>query len=503
MTDQPKLKSRMERALIPGELSLAPSPNTMASSNYLLEIARQGAEAWNQWRRDNPEVTVNFAGVDFTLDENQGISFQEFEFGNNARFERATFGDNTNFEDTTFGNNARFEGATFGFNAGFYRATFGQHARFERATFGQYAGFDRATFGWFSRFDGATFGDGASFYDVTFEDLARFVRATFGHGAGFGGATFKGFVGFQYATFKGSVSFIGRQQRSEPDNSADPEQPSTQHVADEATTSSNLPEAGTYFRKISFSRAQFLGRASFDERDFQEEAHFSAASFAVPPDFRATKHRENLDWTGVKFAFGWYPRLGRFTIPVRGWTTQNDTITRLRRLRGVAKEIHALDEERDLFILEREAERGILWHDWWRGGWRTRLTDWWRPLRATVLMFLYRYSSNCGRSLFLPLVWLVASNWGFYHLYSFLIERPLSILVKRAVFDLTFASAVPFGATARPAFQSAIQVLFQQDSTGLIDIPWQIQAASSSQGIINLVLVFLLGLAIRSYFKFK
>ncbi len=71
------------------------------------------------------------------------------------------------------------------------------------------------------------------------------------------------------------------------------------------------------------------------------------------------------------------------------------------------------------------------------------------------------------------------------------------------MFDLTFASAVPFGATARPAFQSAVKVLFQQDSAGSIDIPWQIQAASAVQGITNLVLVFLVGLALRNYFKFR
>ena len=143
-------------------------------------------------------------------------------------------------------------------------------------------------------------------------------------------------------------------------------------MADEATISSKLPEAGTYFRSISFSQARFLGRASFDERDFRREANFSASSFAVPPDFRATEHCENLDWTEVRFSFGCYLRLGRFTIPVRGWTTQNDTVTRLRRLRGIAKEIHAVDAERDLFILERQAERGILWHNWWRGSWFNR-----------------------------------------------------------------------------------------------------------------------------------
>ena len=167
------------------------------------------------------------------------------------------------------------------------------------------------------------------------------------------------------------------------------------------------------------------------------------------------------------------------------------------------KEIHAVDAERDLFILERQAERGILWRNWWRGGWRSRLTAWWRPLISTTLMFLYRWSSNCGRSVWLPVFWLGASNVGFYHPYKLLIQHSPNdaASISRALFDLTFASAIPFGATSRPAFQSAVKTLFESD--GLIDIPWQIQAASAAQGITNLVLLFLLGLALRNHFKVK
>jgi hypothetical protein len=118
-------------------------------------------------------------------------------------------------------------------------------------------------------------------------------------------------------------------------------------------------------------------------------------------------------------------------------------------------------------------------------------------------MAIYRYSSNCGRSLLLPLLWLVSVNWSFYHIYAFLIDRPLLFAIRKALFDLTFVSAFPFGATGRPAFQSAVKILFEKDSTGSIDIPWQIQAASAAQGITNLVLLFLMGLALRNYFKLR
>ncbi len=70
----------------------------------------------------------------------------------------------------------------------------------------------------------------------------------------------------------------------------------------------------------------------------------------------------------------WVPLCAAQTVLVGntpGAATNSETITHLRRLRGVAKEIHAVDAERDLFILERQAERGILWRDWWHGGWRT------------------------------------------------------------------------------------------------------------------------------------
>ena len=114
---------------------------------------------------------------------------------------------------------------------------------------------------------------------------------------------------------------------------------------------------------------------------------------------------------------------------------------------------------------------------------------------------LYQWLSDFGHSLVRPLFWLVTSNVGFYYLYKLLIQHSPNDVAStsRALFDLTFASAVPFGATARPGCLSAVKTLFESD--GLTDIPWQIQVASAAQGITNLVLLFLLGLALRNHFK--
>lgn len=454
---------------------------------------------------------ASFRGATF----GNAASFERTLFGDDAEFDDAVFGDNACFDDAIFGNNARFNNATFEGNARFgtkfgdddrFGAKFGGKASFNDAKFNNVATFESASFEGDARFTGAAFGAGARFNEATFGSDAQFGRTIFGDGARFDKAAFGADARFDRATFKGTAIFdAARRERELVEFSKSPHF-SSRFEAYEAPNSSENLNLGSSFRSVCFSHARFLGVASFVDRDFKGEADFTNAIFDVPPDFRSAKARENMDWTRVQFKFGWYPTVGHIRIPVRGWTTHTDTVARLRRLRGIANEIRAVDAERDLFVLERLAERGIFWRDWWRGGLLTRLNGWFRPLTATILMFLYRYSSNFGRSALLPVIWLGIFSWGFYRLYLILylslIERPLFVPVRRALFDLTFVSAVPFGSTARPAFQSVIQKLFQSES-GLLVIPWQFHAASAAQGIINVMLVFLLGLALRNYYKFR
>ncbi len=478
----------------------------MVNFDDIQNIVRQGPETWNEWRAERLEVAVDFSGVDFTLRQNEEISFRNFAFGTDVSFSGAKFGDQisfantvfgerTNFADTTFGNEASFNHADFKFGADFTNATFGQNADFRNSRFRDHAFFEDTIFENAANFTDVAFLKMATFENVTFSGtvlfgnagfygLTTFENAKFGDSAWFERANFDDDVSFENATFSGMAHFDGPRQA-------------------ERANVPNQQDTGTYFQSISFSHARFKGLASFNHRAFRDDIDFSNAYFANPPDFRATSNWENLDWTGTRFEFQSYAALGKIKLPVRRWTAVNDTVTRLRRLRGIAKEIHAVDAELNIFILERQAERGILWHDWWFGISRSRLFGWWRPLTVTTLMLLYSWTSNCGRSVILPLVWLSATNWGFWLLYTNLIDRPLFIPIKKALFDLTFASAVPFGATSRPAYRSAVELLFQKGIDGPVNIPWQFQVASATQSIVNLVLVFLLGLALRNYFKFR
>jgi hypothetical protein len=127
-----------------------PAEEPIYDQDFFLDLAQQGKEKWNEWRRANKDVRVTFAGIDFSKSPRDKIDFSGFEFGDRvdlsgckwrgikwredtettfepggARFTGAAFGDETKFTDTAFGDNGNFIGAAFGDWAMFTRATFG------------------------------------------------------------------------------------------------------------------------------------------------------------------------------------------------------------------------------------------------------------------------------------------------------------------------------------------------------------------------------------------
>lgn len=384
---------------------------------FFLRLARPDAdtdearaaarERWNAWRRDptNKDVPVTFAGVDFRHCDNAWISFESFKFGDGARFDRAMFEDGANFRYAIFGNNASFCSAKFGDIANFANARFGRQARFDSATFGDMVHFDRANFEFLASFKDVRFGDRSQFGRATFEAAAQFDDATFGGWATFDRATFNGEASFRATLFQGSASFSGQplEERAARDRGrrlgSDARGSAAQAFGAVRHSDGFGPNR---FFTIDFSDARFIGPVSFARRDFEATANFTGARFHVPPDFDGATNLQRLDFTGARVGFA-PPDQPLFKPHL---TEDSSVPLRLRAFRGVAEATKNHDLERDLYIEERKAERGVYWARYWRG------REWVKLATHAIwiaVMGAYWALSDYGRSLILPVFWLAAT----------------------------------------------------------------------------------------------
>src|SRR5208337_2806542 len=108
------------------------------------------------------------------------------------------------------------------------------------------------------------------------------------------------------------------------------------------------------FLDISFADAHFDGEAVFSGRSFEQTADFTNARFYYPPNFDGVPNPGKIDFTGAHIGFA--PR-GKLLH----WTEDSLIPVRLRAFRKVAEETKNHDLERDLYIEERKAERGVYW----------------------------------------------------------------------------------------------------------------------------------------------
>jgi uncharacterized protein YjbI with pentapeptide repeats len=455
----------------------------MANSEHL-ELARQGREAWNRWRRRNPDLPADFARLDFTAPGNDKISFAGFELGPKADFSHCIFGGADHRAVAAQDVNPYAPEIAHYLTGGawFYGARFGPGANFASCTFKGAAVFQRAVFG-----------REANFTSAAFLDEANFVGAQFGAGASFAEAAFAKLMQFERARFAGAASFAGG--------------------AGAAAPADTLPY-------LTFRQARFAGAASFAHRRFLDRADFAYAAFDVPPNFAGSDGTERLDFQGTRF------RLREGLIP--GWTTRAGTVAAIRHLRGIARIAGAHQAERDLLVLERKAERGTAWKNARDAVWADPLRKlglYGRALAATVLLFLYGLFSDCGRGLLRPLVWLALVNAAAYLAYrgyakpsttavgrtargawgwikSQFVSAPpsattssLSADQQRSLFEFWWSGAVP-GSVTRSAYEKSVLALFGADG-----VPPPVYVLQFGQTALNLLLVLLLALAVRNHFR--
>lgn len=523
---------------------------------FFLDLARPAAdtdearaaarERWSAWRRApaNAGVRVDFAGVDFRLTENAAISFAGFEFGDAARFDGATFGDRARFGGATFGEEARFNGTKFRSWANFDRATFGDWLKFDSAKFGSGASFFEANVGYFASFTDATFGIWARFTRTTFGDGARFDSVTFGEGAKFDGATLGEAAKFRGIEFLGDADFAGApvepwlegwRKKLSVDDTGSNDAESNNRVKSFFDWQKAENFGPHTFQRLDFSDARVLGSISFARRSFERPANFTGARFHAPPDFDGATNLQRIDFTGARIGFV-PPEHPRWTPH---WTDDSTVPIRLRAFRAIAETTKNHDLERDLYIEERKAERGVV---------RRRLRAafvaekkigrkiarlgplfiaWcWRRM-----MDLYWLFSDYGRSLMRPLLWLAVTLPLFVLAFdASLVDRRRA--AARAAFEGAATAEIEawaktkrdyFAATRQLAISNSIPFVGPLTIDGEVKkfllcglppdndrlkacvpiAPARYQATLIGQNVLSALLFFFFGLALRNYFKVK
>jgi len=498
----------------------------------LLALVAKGKDAWNKWVEANPETEVNFSGIVFEGE----VSFRGFTFPKETTFSSATFSGHARFDSATFSGHARFDSATFSGYAGFDSATFSDDAWFGGATFSSYAWFGGATFSSNARFGGATFSDDAWFGGATFSDHAWFDSATFSGNARFGGATFSGYAGFDSATFSGNTRFdsatfsdYARFGGATFSGNARFNSVTLGNAwFDSATFSGNAWfDSATFSGDARFGGATFSGDARFDSIDVNVKLDFNGSQFHDIPDFRTAKNRDRIALENVVFSLPepteWLSKVVSTATGIQGSNEQ--TAFKIRQLRGIASDTNAIDTERELTILERNAQLGA---DWallqettyvknTKSNSRTvpaTEIQWYAKffvtLFQTTLMLAYRWTSRYGRSVVVPVAWLFGIfffyKWRYGHLYDKVSSNYKDAKnISASLFDYTITSMVPFGSNVRPTYQVAINDLFRPIAHEVTEgrVPANFQLWSLSQGVLTLTFLFLIGLALRNFFRMK
>lgn len=431
-----------------------PALKGQAAINLWLE----GREGWNKWVKNNPKAEIDFSKVDFSqYRDHPSLSEEEWPFENfnfpegTISFNKTKFGDgDISFDNSHFGlGDVSFIGTEFGCG----------DVRFIGAHFGVGN----------IVFNGAQFGTGdVLFYQTQFGDGGvYFIGAEFGIGnVSFAGVVFgDGEAIFRHAKFaKGNVNFRGAQFG----------------LGDVSFHRSRFGE-GTYI----FENVVFNGQADFSELEntnqvteftFQHSSFnrsleiSSNQSFGCIVDLTRTKTTHQVSLDGLKV-----------TLKRAGWLNKAadpKDIERARRLKELAENNKDHKAALDFHVLEMQAAR---WHQ----------TKFWPGI---VFEFLFWLLGDYGRSEIRPILWMIGALFGFGLLYWH----------KATEFTATFWNSLIFSAgqmfslipSSRDARSDGAKALFGDGA-----MPEFVYALTFTQSLFSIILLFLLGLALRNRFR--
>jgi uncharacterized protein YjbI with pentapeptide repeats len=423
-------------------------------------VARQNGQVWSRWvgralnaeGDERAEFERNFAnrtGGSLEIpDPDAIVDFSNTHFARPVNFFDFQFPRAVDFRSATFAGEANFTNANFSSKADFTSATFSGDANFSRAQFNTGGvDFQFATFSAKVSFRSATLVD-PNLRSVTFSDHANFTGARFFGTlrADFLSAMFSGVTDFGSAMFNVEANFCS------------------------AIFFGAASFLSAKFRKTAdFSAARFLSSIQFDDATFEARTIFAGAHFkGQVPDFRGATMHAATEWHDAI-----WPK-----PPWRKKAAQQQVYA-YERLKQEMEQLKKHEDEQKLFRRELRARRRLLW---------THPGEW---LLNVVYQALSDYGNSWKRPLFC-LIGIIAVGAAIFARAPLYCEAPMPITLATR---LSLANVFLFLPDKRE------MVMSPQTAECLLNPT--LQAISTAQSLLGVVLLFLLGLALRNRFRMR
>lgn len=488
---------------------------TEPSNKFFIELLLKGSDEFDLWRKENPQVKendgkytncVNLKDADFSSVADDEIVFDHINFGYDADFSNCNFGAKAiAFKNCWFESETKFFKTKFGKSVLFKDCIISGDLKFEKLIIEVFR-FERIEFRGIANFTSLKFLSPTAFLDCNFYMPANFSHCNFEEFADFANSVFDPNSVFFKCEFHKGANF-GQFTKGE--------------------IIRNTFGRGEFSRVClpKFMETKFFYHLITTGRNISG-ASFFKSKFRFFPDFLSDQNAGKVDFSEVDFDI-----LTNSKIQSSSFSNLNGSaIVKIRELRKIAEDNknHSLDSK--LYIQEIRALNRLnskhLLSDLSNGrlALLDRLDSLFQLFSVTglrFLNFLYGAFSNYGKSIVLPTIWYLLSFPVFYFLYfsMFFPIESSAISDKNLVgsdidhYNATFEALV--WANGAPFIGNSIldnglkKFLFcpniKNVSSQAISCfpPENYFLLSSIQFIISSVLIFLILLGVRNYYRIK
>lgn len=414
------------------------------SKEGCLALTKMGFRAWNSWREKFPSTPYGHFDykniADFSDTDFRGMAWQ--------------FGGGIWFHDFKFGSGASFKGAKFPRYTSFDRAVFGESSDFSNTFVDARSSFKETKFLENTKLESMTVEDWIDFDYAELEGNNSFAKSSFGHCTRFNGARFGPDISFNDCFFRQAVCFETIQDTTKEKINWTP----YDHTSDT-------------FNAISFKRCLFKEDVSFKNREFRDTTTFDGAVFGRPPIFFGCTLHQDMCFKDVTF-----PRP----------TGKESSARAYRHLRLSFGQLQAPHEEQLFFRLEMaEIAKGLAGGKRW-------------------LFLAYEKLSCYGSSISRPLMAYLISFIFFSCVYGVLSWATHCLPdQQKCSFDVSGIEFSILQAIPLPGLEKMADTL----KTELISSGGYISLVATLfiilQKSISILLIFLIGLALRNTFRIK